>query len=389
MFATSLLGRYLFGRVLIAMATALGGILVTIVLVDVVEQFRTVGTAADLSLPGALYLTGLKVPLLVEQTTPFAMLVAGMAGYLSLARRSELSAIRASGVSAWRFLTPLAVLGLALGLVLAILVNPFGAAMNEDFERQRDRITGTADVPRSGSDIWLRQGDGNVQSLILARSLSGGGAQLGDVTFFQFEVGLNGASRFARRIDAETATLTDGFWQLENVVENEAAPAPAPTPNAGTDAPAPPSPPVSLPAPSVKPNLALPTTLTREDLLERVVDPNSLSFWQLPGFIAEARAAGLQPTRHEFRFYSLLALPLTITAMGLIGALFSLRLARSGGTPVMIAAGLLSGFVFFFTTRLAEAMASSALTPPLVAAFAPAMAALFAAAAAIAAFEDG
>ena len=54
----------------------------------------------------------MKTPGLILETLPFAMLVGSILTYSQLGRRSEIPAIRASGVSAWRFLGPVMVLAL-------------------------------------------------------------------------------------------------------------------------------------------------------------------------------------------------------------------------------------------------------------------------------------
>ena len=54
----------------------------------------------------------MKTPGLILETLPFAMLVGSILTYSQLSRRSEIPAIRAAGVSAWRFLGPVMVLAL-------------------------------------------------------------------------------------------------------------------------------------------------------------------------------------------------------------------------------------------------------------------------------------
>ena len=56
-FLLSRLGRYLMSRTLGGVLIALIGVLVSILLIDLVEQMRSVGTRVDLSLVQALYLT--------------------------------------------------------------------------------------------------------------------------------------------------------------------------------------------------------------------------------------------------------------------------------------------------------------------------------------------
>ena len=67
--------RYVFRKYLAGLGLTLGVIVVAILLVDMVEQMRTVGTRTELSLFDAFRLTVNKVPNLIQETLPFAALV--------------------------------------------------------------------------------------------------------------------------------------------------------------------------------------------------------------------------------------------------------------------------------------------------------------------------
>jgi lipopolysaccharide export system permease protein len=281
-----------------------------------VEQLRTVGGDVAISLLDALRLSLMKLPLLVEQTLPFALLAASMLAYTRLNRRSELSIIRASGLSAWRFLTPVIVLAVALGLMSSLVLNPFAAKLAESFEFERARLLkiGQEIAAVADNGVWLRQGDDTSQFVIYARRVEDSGRTLLDVKMIEEQrlyAGRQPTSDFAfvRRIDAERAVLNDGFWQLENLVEN--------LPNQ---------------PPERKDSLAIPTSLDAVTLLDKFASPNTIGFWDLPGFIHETRAAGLDASRYTMRWYSLTAVPVLFVAMALIGALACLRLQRLGGT---------------------------------------------------------
>jgi len=115
-FLFSRLGRYVLARVVGGIMIALIAVLASILLIDLVEQMRTVGTRSDLSLLEAVRLTLLKTPMLVEQTLPFVVLAGAMMAIIGLNRSSELVSMRAAGVSAWRFLTPAVFAGILLGI---------------------------------------------------------------------------------------------------------------------------------------------------------------------------------------------------------------------------------------------------------------------------------
>jgi len=130
--------KYVFREVVTGLAVTLGIILLAILLVDMVEQMRTVGSRTDLSLVGALQLTSLKLPNLIKETLPFAVLVGTMLAFSKLNRSSELSAIRAAGVSAWRFLGPAIFASFILGVLTMAVLDPLATDSNARYVTKRD-----------------------------------------------------------------------------------------------------------------------------------------------------------------------------------------------------------------------------------------------------------
>lgn len=374
--------RYIFVQCLLSLAMTLGIILLAILLVDVVEQVRTVGARTEIGIETAFRLTLMKTPGLLLETLPFAMLVGSILTYSQLSRRSEIPAVRAAGVSAWRFLGPVMVLAVVVGASMVMIIDPLATRLNQDFQAERDRLLGNAPVETNG--VWLSQGDlqanaadetgsvadenPNGQAIIHGRSVVGRGQALENVTFWYFRPGPGGpADRvFTHRIDAERAELTPGFWQLSGVVENRL----------GGDV-------------RREENLALPTNLSSDTLLTRFASAKTIPFWELPSFIDAGRSAGMEVNAYVLKFHGLLATPLFMLAMALIGAVVCLRLARSGGLSQLIGAGALAGFVLFFVTRLAAGMSASGATSPEAAAWCPPLFALFAVLTLLAHAEDG
>lgn len=360
------LGGYLFRGSAFGLAVALGAVLASILLVDLVEQMRTLGSRIELPLWAAMRLTLMKTPLLIEQTLPFVVLAGVMISVIRMNRTSELTAMRASGVSAWRFLAPSVLGALLLGIVVILGLNPLGARLYDEYEAaEAQLLSETPQPPTLRNGVWLRQGDENGQVVIQADELDLKTARLTRATFFFYDY--DGADlRFARRIRAEIADLKPGFWQLSNLVEVAAGEAPL-----------------------REDKLAIPTTLNPSELLNRFVNPVSLSFLQLPPFIAEARAAGLTPVRYEIKFQTLLAYPVMLAAMAALGAAFSLRLHRMGGVAAWSAAGVALGLLLYFLSQLAAAFAVTQAVPPAVAAWSAPLSGLFAALAMVAFMEDG
>jgi lipopolysaccharide export system permease protein len=376
--------RYIFRECLMALLLTLGVIVLAIVLVDVVEQMRTIGSRTQISVVTAFQLTLMKTPGLILETLPFAVLVGSIMTFSQLSRRSEIPAIRASGVSAWRFLGPAMVLSMVLGVVMVTILDPLATRLSAQFETERQRLINpraAAAAPDATDGVWLSQGDlaagagdtdvsedPDAQAIINARKVVGRGQALEDVTFFYFRPGAKGREdrEFAYRIDAARAELKSGFWQLQGVVENR-------------------------PGGEIErmQSLAVPTNLRNDTLLSRFASAKTIPFWDLPGFIQDGRNAGMEVDAYVLKLHTLLATPVFMLAMSLIGAVVCLRLARSGGLSRLIGAGALAGFVLFFVTRLAAGMSASGAAPPEAAAWCPPLFALFAVLTLLAHAEDG
>jgi lipopolysaccharide export system permease protein len=361
-FLFSRLGRYVFARVFGGIGIALIAVLASILTIDLVEQMRT---RTEIALIEAVRLTLLKTPMLVEQTLPFVVLAGVMMAIIGLNRSSELVAMRAAGVSAWRFLTPSAFAGIILGIVTITALNPLGARLFDVFESEREGALSPSSQANSEAGIWIRQGNEDGQIVIHADTVDDTGATLRGVTFMFFEEQQE-VLRFTRRIRAETAQLRPGFWQLTNLVE-------------------------AIPGgrPMRSTHLAIPTSLSETEMIDRFVTPASLSFWQLPPFIQEARDAGFAPTRYELKWQSLLAYPLLLAAMAGLGAAFSLQLQRLGNLARWGAAGVGIGLFLFFYSQLAGAFAMTQAVPAAVAAWSAPLAGVFIALSIVAFMEDG
>jgi lipopolysaccharide export system permease protein len=202
-------------------------------------------------------------------------------------------------------------------------------------------------ISRNG--LWLRQGDRTRQSVIHSQRVADQGIRLEDVIVYFF--GAN--DRFLGRIDAQSADLRPGEWQLHDAwVSDQAG---------------------HLVRHTV---YSLPTTLTASRIQQSFASPDTLSFWTLPGFIATARAAGFSATKYQLYFDTLLVLPAMFAAMVFMAASFSLRLARLGGLGRVIVLSALAGFGVYFFGDVTQALGDTGVLPVALAAAAPAAAAI-------------
>lgn len=317
-------------------------------LVDFVELARRASARDGVSLGLIVELTLLRLPTLGLKIVPFAALFGAMFAYMRLTRSHELVVARAAGVSVWQFLLPALVVALLSGIAALAAIDPIASAMARRFEGVEDRVLGGQGSlsALSPSGLWLREGDGKRQMVIHAGRAADNGLTLGDVVIFIYE----GTDRFVERVDAPRAQLEDGAWRLTDAL-------------------------ITVPdqPPRTEAQIDLPTTLTQASIQESFASPESLSFWALPQFIATLEAAGFSATRHKLRWHAVLAGPLLLCAMVLIGATFSLRLTRRGGVALLGACGIATGFLLYFLSDVALALGEAGSLPPALAAWSPAM----------------
>ncbi|WP_292116717.1 LPS export ABC transporter permease LptG [Brevundimonas sp.] len=345
------LGRietYVLIQQLRSLGVALAVIAALVMLIDFVEVSRGVGSDQDLSALRIMGLVALKSPSVIVQLLPFVFLFGTLAAYIGLNRRSELIAMRAAGVSAWRFVLPAAGMAFVLGVLTVTVLGPLASAGDGLWQRERARISGSA--PGAGSDraIWLREGDDQRQMIIRAGRQDRANARLLDVTFFIYTTDAAGSRDFSERIDARSAALSAGRWRLTDAVGAS----------------------VGQRAVTYS-SLDLLSSLADEEAFERFARPQSTPFWSLPNQIQRIENAGFASTAYRLRFQQLLVTPLVFAAMSILAAAFSLRLMRLGDLAKMSVAAVVLGFAFFFLNQFSAAMGSAEVVPPFVSAWLP------------------
>ena len=337
-----------------------------ILIVDLIELLRRASGKESATFGVVLNMALYKLPQTVQKTMPFAILFGGMLGFWRLNRTSELIALRASGVSVWHFVLPVVFAAALLGIVKISVINPMGTILIGHYEQLENRhLKGRSPLmAATHSGVWLRQPVDDGQAVIHAKSSS---VERDTLTLHDVMVLRYGPNdRFDGRIDSATAVLRDGQWQMQNTLLF-----------------VPGEPPVR------KAVHAIPTTLTLASIQESFSSPRSVSFWDLPRFIDSLEALGFSAQRHRLHWHSLLAEPMLYCAMILIAAVSSLRHNRRTGVLLAVAGGIGAGIVLFFVSDLVIALAHSTGVPPVLAAWAPALATAFLGITALLHLEDG
>ena len=337
-----------------------------IFLVDYIGISKAMGARTDLNGIAIIGLILEKSPSSILVLLPFAFLFGSIFAFVGLNRRSELIAMRAAGVSAWRFVLPAAVLAFAFGLLTIAALNPIASVLQDRYEKVAATFDDAEPTLGGGTGFYLRQGDSQKQIVIRADRADPVQGRLIHATFWTYDIDANGVPVFASRDDAAEAVLRPGSWQLRDAWESHVG------------------------QPSLHDEtFSLPTNLDPAHAFKRVVSTQSVPFWQLPGLIRRNAMAGSPTTMYQLKLHQLLSTPLMFAAMSMLGAVFSLRLMRLGGLTQLVVSGVSLGFVVFFVNQLFSSMGKADLIPVSLAGWSPPVLALLAAMTLLVYTEDG
>ncbi len=344
-FVTSTLGRYFLRRFTFAILAVIATFFALIYTGDLIELMRRAGDAKNASTGMLAQLSLFRVPAVTEQVFPFAVLFGGLAAFLTLNRRLELVVARATGVSAWQFISPALLVAGVLGLLTMLAYNPVAVSLKNQADKIESRLFGrAANSGSSGSTIWLSQKSFDGSSIIQAETAVG--KTLFNVTAFVSDK----EGHFIERVEAAEAELQPGLWVFK---------------------------PARVVALGIEPknleSFELATNLTLDELSSSIGTSESVSFWALPRVVARLELAGLDATRYRLKYQTLLARPALLVAMILVAASVSLRFFRFGGVARMVLSGVLAGFLLYVVTKVAENLGSAGVISAVAAAWLPAI----------------
>jgi lipopolysaccharide export system permease protein len=320
-------------RFLASVVGSLIGVIALVAMIDYVELMRR---GADWPNATAWLLAKIsmyRVPQLTERIFPFTVLVGAMSCYLTLPRRNELVVARAAGVSAWQFVAPAVIAAFVLGAIATTLYNPFAPMLHERSKRLEADMQGEnlSALHQSISGFWVRQKSNDGAAIIDATTSREQGAQLGGVSVYTFD----NSGHFQNRVEAKSAALQEGFWQLEEARIYRPGQ-----------------------APDLEPTYRLPTNLTLAGA-RKLCDARNCAVLAID--IELADQAGLLAAGYRLQYQQLLARPFLLAAMVLLAASASPRFFRFGGVQKMIFSGITAGFFLFVLSKITEDMSKSEL----------------------------
>ncbi|GEC96223.1 LPS export ABC transporter permease LptG [Zoogloea ramigera] len=336
------LSREIYAAVLLVLLAFLG----LFAFFDLVNELDEVGKNGYMLYHAAVYVAMI-MPGRVYELMPIAVLIGTLYALTTFARHSEITVLRASGLSTTRFL--LALLG--IGSVFVALTFIFGEYLAPPAERaaQQWRLAATRSMVsqelRTG--LWVRDGRRfvNVRSVLPDTSLEG-------VRIYEFDE----RAALVSISEAKTGVhegASEG-WRLRNVEQTRFL-------GDHTDT-------------RVLPDLVWKSELTPEVLSVLMVVPERMSVSTLYSYIRHLEENNQRTTRYEIALWKKLAYPFAALVMMGLALPFGYMQTRMGGVSLKVFSGIMIGVGFHLLNGLFSNLgvingwvpAVAALTPSIV-----------------------
>lgn len=338
----TIVSRYVAGAWLRMLLLCQTGFLAVYLILDFMEKFgRFMRHGASVWAIAQFFL--FKLPEMIGQSMPFAVLMATLLTLGMLSRSSELTALRSCGLSLPRIVMPL--LGLGLGLSVLLLINgellvPQGYKRMEYVDKVQIRKMDRSTVFRL-NNIWFRSNN----LLLQAKVFDPTAVVLKGVTVWE----VSRLMEPVRRMDAEQAVHGASGWQLEKVKIRPFGD--------GSQA-----------VQQVE-HLPIQLNLKVEDL--RILDnkADNLSFHELRDYAYSLQSGGYKADKYLTMMHAKLALPFGALVMVVLGIPFALKTGRTAGVAKGVALGVALGFAYFIINSVVQSYGRSGVLPPLVAAW--------------------
>jgi lipopolysaccharide export system permease protein len=288
-----------------------------------------------------------KIPEVTFQfTLPYGVLLATLLTLGSLSRNSEITAMKAGGVSLYRITYPIFIFAFVISIV-SFFGNEYLVPLANQSTRYLLDVKVKKEEPTGffkNYKIWYRSGNRifNIQMVEVGKKI------LRDLTIYE----LNDQFRCIRRTDAKEAKWANGKWQFsQGATRNfDANGSVQMTPFEEIDFP-------------MKENWE------SFQNIERASD--EMSFAELSTYIQNIQASGYDATRYLVDLYSKLSYCLLPLIMVLIGIPFALKTGRSGGVALSVGVSVTIGFAYGVTFYVFLSFGKSGILAPFLASWIP------------------
>lgn len=334
--------RYIAGDIVRATLFILVALLALFAFYDLFQQLPELGRG-NYRLRTMIAVVLLNIPGHTHVVLPVSAMMGTLVVLARMSEQSELTVLRASGLSLARLAGGVAAIGLGIG-VITFAISEFVAPSTDEMAKALPlQATSALNVRQFRSGFWVKDGRRfvNIQDVRTDGGLEG-------VKIYSFSA----ESRLESMLQAANARFATDAWELRDVTETEFV----------ANGPA-----------RLKKHASLPwkTALTPGIITNLKASPDDMSIVGLNSYIRHLRANNQQSTRYEIAFWSRVLYPGTVIVMMLLALPFAIHQARRGGLGAKVALGIMIGVSFDFLARLFASVGQLNAWSPVPTAIAP------------------
>lgn len=339
------LARYMVKMHLSRFFGVLIGLTVVLQMLDLLATADNVMAADGATWVSIVSYVSMRMPQLINQFVPFAALIATLLTLATLNQSSEITVMKASGLSAHRILLPLGIASLLIGMAHFIFNETIVTKANADlaYWEANDYAIDLPENNNLAGRTWLREGNSVV--LVEAVSQIRNRVVLDRVSIFERD----DMGRVEAMVKADFAWYQNGEWTLHEVRRFDA----------------------NSHLLSVTPIVPWSIPTRPERFLALNVKADHVGFSELWQSMQRISEEGLSTDRLMASFLQKIAAPASTLLMPLLAAVAAFGVSRGGNLIIRLVFGMALGFSFFVADNFMLAMGEFGVAPPFLAAWAP------------------
>ena len=312
----------------------------------IVEFFERVNAflynQAPLPLMASYFLN--KIPGIISQVAPVAILLATIVTLGTMSRHNEIMAMKSGGISLWRIVSPILSVAIVIYFALLGLNEWVTPAANQKARAVRELIIHKKKPVAAfkQSQIWIH----SHQAIYNIKLYHPEHDFLEGITVFRF----GPAFQLTERIDARSARWQDGQWAFGEASVTI-------------------FPPNGFPIRKYHKELVLSLPEMPADF--RIADkpPEEMNFSELREYVRKIERDGYNSSKYRTAMHHCFSFPFIGVILAFLGIPVALRKERGAGIAVGIGLCLIISFVFFVVYSLSIGYGKAGTLPPFLAAW--------------------
>lgn len=278
-----------------------------------------------------MQLSLLKLPLILSETLPLALLISAIFYFENLSKNNEMLIMFSNNISIWQLLQPLIIVSFILSIVSILFLQPitaFSINKSDSIERRINKTNNFSGIILSDKGIVFSESYNNDKRVIIAKSININQKEFNNVTILTF----NNDYNFTTRIETNSLKLSDGYFFIKSGTITKDL----------KDY-------IDLKEYYIKSNLVI------ENIVSNFTKPENIPFWQLGKTYSKLSSSGLNSGKHISYYYKLIFRPFYFAAIILVAAVFINVNTRNISNFKLVGVGIIIGLVIHSLSQIFSA----------------------------------